>query len=168
MLPAVLGCIGTGLTFGAVFINFMRYFRRDYRYDVRCFSDYINLFRVVENEDALLKFAGAMGFISGSIGYICSFYNILLSCQTLPAKIVRILGTIYIALGVMSLLMLVALASETCSAVADDRFSVCPAGCKLSVGGTLAIVAFFVYIGAGLSTFYLNRTRTGRGAGAEI
>lgn len=67
-----------------------------------------------------------------------------------------ILGSIYILLAVMGILMLVALASETCP----------PAGCELDYGGILAIVAFLMYTGAGISTFYLNRTRRGQRASA--
>jgi hypothetical protein len=60
-----------------------------------------------------------------------------------------ILGGVYIVLGVLSLLMLVALGSESCKLF----------GCTFGAGAGLAIGAFFAYGGAGISTFYMIKKK---------
>ena len=151
-LPAILGCIGSAFNFTAVFAYFLWLpygLINDNFYSA--YTDGIRLFSVGESEDSLLKFAGVIGYVSSSIGSISTVLSIVLSCKTCRASAVNLLGSVYIALGVTSALMFVALASESCTN-----------GCSLATGAIFAIVASPVYIGAGVSTFYLNkRVQTG-------
>lgn len=152
-LAAVLGGAGSASAFVAVNVIFA--VARDTYADY----DYVILRYVGLNDETLLKFAGLLGYISACLGVFCLLASILLSCNTPTEHFIKILGSIYVALGVMSLLMLVALASETCR---DND------GCTLDIGGIFAILAFFAYIGAGISTFYLNRTRLRQTGGSPI
>ena len=90
-----------------------------------------------------------MGLLSGSLGAIAFTASTALSCKVVSAKFLTILGGVYIVLGVLSLLMLVALGSESCK----------PLGCTLSIGAGLAIGACFAYVGAGISTFYMIKKK---------
>jgi hypothetical protein len=74
---------------------------------------------------------------------LLSYSVLVLSCKVVPVRVLKILGGIYIVLGVMSFFMLVVLTGEYCKVV----------DCTLGPGGNLAIGAFFEYGGAGLSTF---------------
>jgi hypothetical protein len=84
----------------------------------------------------------SLGLISGIGGDIAFAINTGASCRTFPERFLKLLGGAYLVLAVTSILMLVALASF-------------PAQCNVLLlwwGGAFAIVAFFLYLGAGIFT----------------
>lgn len=96
--------------------------------------------------DPALTFALTMSIIAAFVGTVASVLGVVPGCQKVPSKAFKILGFIYILLGPMCLLTLVAFASKECGGE-----------CSLSTGGILAICAFFAFGGACLSAFYLNK-----------
>jgi hypothetical protein len=89
-----------------------------------------------------------LGIVSGSLGFFAFVLSTVLSCKTFPTWVLNMLGCSYIVFGYTSLLMLVGLSSAACT---DNG------GCTLDTGAILAIIAFFMYVGAGTSTFYLKK-----------
>jgi hypothetical protein len=85
--------------------------------------------------------AFSLGLISGIGGAIAFAISTGASCRTFPERFLKLLGGAYLVLAVTSILMLVALASF-------------PAQCNVLLlwGGAFAIVAFFLYLGAGIFT----------------
>jgi amino acid transporter len=82
------------------------------------------------------------------LGFLAFVLSTVLSCKIFPTWVLNVLGCSYIVFGIMSLLMLVSLSSAVCT---DNG------GCTLGPGAILAIIAFFMYVGAGTSTFYLKK-----------
>jgi hypothetical protein len=86
--------------------------------------------------------AFSLGLMSGTGGAIAFALSSSASCRTFPELFLKLLGVAYLVLAVTSILMLVALAS----------FSTAQCNILLLWGGAFAIVAFFLYLGAGIFT----------------
>jgi hypothetical protein len=97
-------------------------------------------------DDPPLTFSFVMGIIAGGVCLVVSVISIIPGCQKVPSKAFQYLGSTYILLGLMCLLTLVAFASKECAGE-----------CLIGTGGILAICAFFMFMAAGLSAFYLTK-----------
>jgi len=110
--------------------------------------------------DAVLKFGKAMGIVAGIFGLVLFILSCILCCLTFPPIVVKIMAGGYLVMAAASILMLVALASDTCTNICNSLdYSVCTS-CKLELGTGcyLAIVAFIFFVGAGIATFFLKET----------
>jgi hypothetical protein len=174
-LPSVFGFIGAVLILSAIWLEFLKYpsTNLDYpsenvelspsssplspayspidalggcRVDIPKSDGLCYLFLDGTENDPLLTFAFAIGFIAGAVCLVVSVISIIPGCQKVPSKAFQYLGSTYILLGPMCLLTLVAFASKECAGE-----------CLIGTGGILAICAFFMFTAAGLSAFYLTK-----------
>jgi MFS family permease len=132
--------MGSALSFLAVFMPFAdciseeNYYRLSLRFGI---TDEQGIFY----SETTISIALSLGLISGIGGAIAFAISSSASCRTFPERFLKLLGGWYLVLAVTSILMLVALASFT-------------AQCNVLLvwGGAFAIVAFFLYLGAGIFT----------------
>jgi hypothetical protein len=139
VIPAVLGCMGSALSFLAAFMPFAYCIGENYYFlDLR--------FGITDEQGVLysettVSIAFILGLISGTGGAIAFALSSSASCRTFPERFLKLLGGAYLVLAVTSILMLVALASPN---IQCDVL--------LLWGGAFAIVAFFLYLAAGIFT----------------
>jgi hypothetical protein len=132
--------MGSALSFLAAFMPFAECIGENY-YFLDLTSGITDEQRIFYSQSTISIAAFSLGLISGIGGAIAFAISTGASCRTFPERFLKLLGGAYLVLAVTSILMLVALASFT-------------AQCNVLLlwGGAFAIVAFFLYLGAGIFT----------------
>lgn len=102
------------------------------------------------DEDPVWKFGKVMTGMCIGGGIVVSGLSTALSCLVVSWKITTFLGIAYLLLGVMSLVVLIAKSTDQCD------YS---GACEMGPGMKMAIVAFALYTGAGISMFLLAKKR---------
>jgi hypothetical protein len=97
-----------------------------------------------------------MGWLASILGLVLLIMSFIPCCMVVPRLAVKLVAAGYLLLGVFSILMLVGLASDVCSTVCQ-WIPLCTQ-CSLSMGpgSCMCIVAFLMFAGASVATFYLK------------
>jgi len=106
--------------------------------------------------DGLWRFGKAMGFIAGILGLVFIVLSTILCCMRLPRLAVQIMAGVYLVLGFCSILMLVGLASDVCNNACQWTPPCTQCTLSMAPGARMAIVAFFLFAGAGVTTYCMK------------
>ena len=107
--------------------------------------------------DAPWKTGRAATIIGSIFSYLLVILLLVSSCFRYPKVVFKVMGGFMLLMSILSLLLLVGLASDSADDIFTAEFSLDP---KISTGAILAIVAAVFWAGAGISMFFCMQERT--------
>jgi hypothetical protein len=166
VVPIVFGLLGTILTWAALANCYFLMATTNFSVAGIGYIKYVDPYLYTcqvwdaEDQDALFdgswRFGKTMGWLASILGLVFLIMSFMPCCMVVPRLTMKLVAAGYLLLGVFSILMLVGLASDVCS-TACQWIPLCTQ-CSLSMGpgARMCIVAFLLFAGASVATFYLK------------